>query len=173
MFIVVIGTFEWSSFRILNRIPKADAFVIVLVSGVTVYSDLAIAVVVGVIVSALVFAWEHAKHVAVIRTTTAQGSTIYEVNGPIFFGSISTFLEQFDVENDSDDVIVEFKNSRVVDHSAIEAIDTLADRFMAKNKTLHLRHLNKDCKALLKKADNLVELNIIEDPEYKVVSKDA
>jgi SulP family sulfate permease len=173
MFIVVIGTFEWSSFRILNRIPKADAFVIVLVSGVTVYSDLAIAVVVGVIVSALVFAWEHAKHVAVIRTKTAQGSTVYEVNGPIFFGSISTFLEQFDVENDSDDVIVEFKNSRVVDHSAIEAIDTLADRFMAKNKTLHLRHLNKDCKALLKKADHLVELNIIEDPEYKVVSKDA
>jgi len=170
MFIVVIGTFEWSSLRILRKVPKADAFVIILVSGVTVYSDLAVAVVVGVIVSALVFAWEHAKHIAVHRSVNENGSTVYEVNGPIFFGSIANFLEQFTPENDSDDVIVEFKNARVVDHSAIEAIDTLAERYLTRNKTMHLKHLNKECKDLLEKADKLVELNVIEDPEYHIAS---
>jgi SulP family sulfate permease len=170
MFIVVIGTFEWSSLRILGKVPKADAFVIVLVSGVTVYSDLAVAVVVGVIVSALVFAWEHAKHIVVNRTENDKGSTVYEVNGPIFFGSIANFLEQFKPNEDSDDVIVEFKNARVVDHSAIEAIDTLAERYLSRNKTMHLKHLNQECKDLLEKADKLVELNIIEDPEYHIVS---
>jgi len=170
MFIVVIGTFEWSSLRILGKVPKADAFVIVLVSGVTVYSDLAVAVVVGVIVSALVFAWEHAKHIVVNRTENDQGSTVYEVNGPIFFGSIANFLEQFKPNEDSEDVIVEFKNARVVDHSAIEAIDTLAERYLSRNKTMHLKHLNQECKDLLEKADKLVELNIIEDPDYHIVS---
>ncbi|AAZ24192.1 SulP family inorganic anion transporter [Colwellia psychrerythraea] len=170
MFIVVIGTFEWSSLRILGKVPKADAFVIILVSGVTVYSDLAVAVIVGVIVSALVFAWEHAKHILVHRSVNEDGSTVYEVNGPIFFGSIANFLEQFTPEDDSDDVIVEFKNARVVDHSAIEAIDTLAERYLSRNKNMHLKHLNKECKELLHKADKLVELNIIEDPEYHIVS---
>ncbi|KGJ95571.1 SulP family inorganic anion transporter [Colwellia psychrerythraea] len=170
MFIVVIGTFEWSSLRILGKVPKADAFVIILVSGVTVYSDLAIAVIVGVIVSALVFAWEHAKHILVHRSINENGSTVYEVNGPIFFGSIANFLEQFTPEEDSDDVIVEFKNARVVDHSAIEAIDTLAERYLSRNKTMHLKHLNKECKELLHKADKLVELNVIEDPDYHIVS---
>jgi len=170
MFIVVIGTFEWSSLRILGKVPKADAFVIVLVSGVTVYADLAVAVIVGVIVSALVFAWEHAKHIAVHRSVNEKGSTVYEVDGPIFFGSIANFLEQFTPEADSDDVIVEFKNARVVDHSAIEAIDTLAERYLSRNKNMHLKHLNKDCKELLRKANKLVELNIIEDPHYHVVS---
>ena len=170
MFIVVIGTFEWSSLRILGKVPKADAFVIILVSGVTVYSDLAIAVIVGVIVSALVFAWEHAKHILVHRSVNEKGSTVYEVNGPIFFGSIANFLEQFTPEEDSDDVIVEFKNARVVDHSAIEAIDTLAERYLSRNKTMHLKHLNKECKELLHKADKLVEFNVIEDPDYHIVS---
>jgi SulP family sulfate permease len=170
MFIVVIGTFEWSSLRILGKVPKADAFVIVLVSGVTVASDLAVAVVVGVIVSALVFAWEHAKHIAVTRSVNQAGSTVYEVNGPIFFGSIANFLEQFTPEKDSDDVIVEFKNARVVDHSAIEAIDTLAERYLSRNKTMHLKHLNQECKELLEKADKLVELNLIEDPDYHIAS---
>jgi len=170
MFIVVIGTFEWSSLRILGKVPKADAFVIILVSGVTVYSDLAVAVIVGVIVSALVFAWEHAKHITVQRSVDENGSTVYEVNGPIFFGSIANFLEQFTPEDDSDDVIVEFKNARVVDHSAIEAIDTLAERYLSRNKTMHLKHLNKECKQLLDKADKLVELNIIEDPDYHIVT---
>ncbi|MDO6446655.1 SulP family inorganic anion transporter [Colwellia sp. 1_MG-2023] len=170
MFIVVIGTFEWSSFRILGKVPKADAFVIVLVSGVTVATDLAVAVVVGVIVSALVFAWEHAKHVNVKRSIDENGSTVYDVNGPLFFGSISNFLEQFDVSNDSDDVIVEFKNSRVADHSAIEAIDTLAERYIASGKTMHLRHLNSECKQLLTKAGSLVEINLIEDPDYHIAT---
>jgi len=170
MFIVVIGTFEWSSFRILKKVPKADAFVIILVSGVTVYSDLAVAVVVGVIVSALVFAWEHAKHVIVHRSTDANGSTVYDVTGPLFFGSISNFLEQFDMDKDSDDVIVEFKNSRVVDHSAIEAIDTLAERYLSRGKTMHLRHLSSECTQLLTKAGSLVEINVIEDPDYHIVT---
>ena len=170
MFIVVIGTFEWSSFRILGKVPKADAFVIVLVSGVTVATDLAVAVVVGVIVSALVFAWEHAKHVNVKRSVDEKGSTVYDVNGPLFFGSIANFLEQFDIENDSDDVIVEFKNSRVADHSAIEAIDTLAERYITSGKTMHLRHLNAECKQLLTKAGSLVEINLIEDPDYHIAT---
>jgi SulP family sulfate permease len=170
MFIVVIGTFEWSSFRIMNKVPKADAFVIVLVSGVTVATDLAIAVVVGVIVSALVFAWEHAKHVLVERSVDDNGSTVYMVNGPLFFGSVASFLEQFDISNDSSDVIVEFKNSRVADHSAIEAIDTLAERYIAQGKTLHLRHLSQECLTLLEKAGNLVEVNVIEDPDYHIAT---
>ena len=170
MFIVVIGTFEWSSFRILSKVPKADAFVIILVSGVTVATDLAVAVIVGVIVSALVFAWEHAKHIIVSRSINEQGSTVYEVTGPIFFGSVSTFLEQFDIENDSNEIIIEFKRSRVADHSAIEAIDTLAERYLAKGKTLHLKHLNNECKLLLKKAGDLVEVNVIEDPDYHIAT---
>ena len=170
MFIVVIGTFEWSSFRILKKVPKADAFVIVLVSGVTVATDLAIAVIVGVIVSALVFAWEHAKHVQVNRSTNEAGSTVYEVHGPLFFGSVSSFLEQFDVENDNQDIIVEFKNSRVADHSAIEAIDTLAERYLAVGKTMHLKHLSNECLQLLEKAGDLVEVNVIEDPDYHIAT---
>ena len=170
MFIVVIGTFEWSSFRILSKVPKADAFVIILVSGVTVATDLAVAVIVGVIVSALVFAWEHAKHIVVSRSINEHGSTVYEVTGPIFFGSVSTFLEQFDIEKDSNDIIIEFKRSRVADHSAIEAIDTLAERYLAKGKTLHLKHLNNECRLLLKKAGDLVEVNVIEDPDYHIAT---
>ena len=170
MFIVVIGTFEWSSIRILGKVPKADAFVIILVSAVTVATDLAIAVVVGVIVSALVFAWEHAKHVIVHRSVNANGSTVYDVSGPLFFGSVSSFLEQFDMEGDSDDVIVEFKNSRVADHSAIEAIDTLAERYISRGKQMHLRHLSKECTQLLTKAGSLVEINVIEDPDYHIAS---
>ena len=139
-------------------------------SAVTVYSDLAIAVIVGVIVSALVFAWEHAKQIRVTRSISENGSTYYEVNGAIFFGSIANFLEQFTPEDDTDDVIVEFKNARVVDHSAIEAIDTLAERYLSRNKNMHLKHLNKECKILLEKADKLVELNVIEDPDYHIVS---
>ena len=170
MFIVVIGTFEWSSFRILRKVPKADAFVIILVSGVTVATDLAVAVVVGVIVSALVFAWEHAKHVLVTRSVDEKGSTVYEVNGPLFFGSVSSFLEQFDMDNDSDDVVVEFKRSRVADHSAIEAIDTLAERYLSRGKKIHLKHLSKECRVLLTKAGDLVEVNVIEDPDYHIAT---
>ena len=168
MFMVVIGTFEWSSLRIMGKIPKADAFIIILVSGVTVASDLAIAVVVGVIVSALIFAWEHAKHINVSISEGKMGSKIYELNGPLFFASVKNFQDLFDVKNDPDDVIVEFQNSKVVDHSAIEAIDTLAERYMNAGKRLHLRHLTQECQLLLEKAGDLVEVNVIEDPKYHV-----
>ncbi len=168
MFIVVIGTFEWSSVRIFSKIPRHDAFVLVLVSGVTVVSDLAVAVVVGVIVSALVFAWEHAKHINVTDYIDDKGSKIYELNGPLFFGSVKNFRELFNPENDPEDVIIEFKNSRVSDHSAIEAIDNLAERYIKAGKKLHLRHLSEECKQLLDKAGDLVEVNRLEDPSYHV-----
>ena len=170
MFMVVLGTFEWSSLRIIGKVPRTDAFVLVLVSAVTVATDLAIAVVVGVIVSALVFAWEHAKHINVKTYKDENGSRIYELNGPLFFGSVKNFLELFDVENDPDDVIIEFQNSRVADHSAIEAIDNLADKYIQAGKTLHLRHLSPECRKLLKKAGNLVEVNVLEDPRYYVAN---
>lgn len=168
MFMVVIGTFEWSSLRIMRKIPKSDAFIIVLVSGVTVATDLAIAVVVGVIVSALVFAWEHAKHIRAESFINENGSKVYELYGPLFFASVSHFQELFDPKNDPKDVIIEFHHSRVVDHSAIEAIDSLAERYMNAGKVLHLRHLSQECKDLLKKAGDLVEVNVIEDPRYFV-----
>ena len=168
MFIVVLGTFEWSSFRIIRKIPKHDAFVLVLVSAVTVFTDLAIAVVVGVIVSALVFAWEHAKHVRVERNEEKEGSTHYNVNGPLFFGSTTHFLEQFNAKDDRNDVIIDFAHSRVCDHSGLEAIDTLAERYENAGKTLHLLHLSPECKKLLKKAGDLVEVNVIEDPNYSM-----
>jgi len=168
MFVVVLGTFEWSSLRIMGKIPRMDAFVLVLVSAVTVATDLAIAVVVGVIVSALAFAWEHAKHINVKSYEDDNGSRVYELNGPLFFGSVKNFLELFDPEQDPDDVIIEFQNSRVADHSAIEAIDNLADKYIQAGKKLHLRHLSAECRKLMKKAGNLVEVNMMEDPHYYV-----
>ncbi|MEE9422071.1 MAG: SulP family inorganic anion transporter [Gammaproteobacteria bacterium] len=168
MFVVVMATFEWSSLRIIGKIPATDAFVLILVSAVTVFTDLAIAVIVGVIVSALVFAWDHAKHINIKTYDDANGSRVHELNGPLFFGSVKNFLELFDPENDPDDVIIEFQNSRVADHSAIEAIDTLAERYIRAGKTLHLRHLSEECRSLLKKAGDLVEVNVLEDPRYHV-----
>ncbi|AQA17626.1 sodium-independent anion transporter [Halioglobus japonicus] len=172
MFIVVIGTFEWSSFRVIRKVPKSDALVLVLVSGVTVVTDLAVAVVVGVIVSALVFAWEHAKQIQVKSREDHKGSTVYAVSGPLFFGSVTIFLEQFNPADANDDVIIDFAESRVCDHSGLEAIDTLAERYLNAGKTLHLVHLSSDCKQLLKKAGTLVEVNVIEDPKY-FVAEDA
>ena len=168
MFMVVIGTFEWSSLRIIRKIPKSDAFVLVLVSGVTVATDLAVAVVVGVIVSALVFAWEHAKHIRVDAFTDEKGSKVYELHGPLFFASVRNFQDLFECKSDPDDVIIEFQHSRVMDHSAIEAIDNLAERYVNAGKKLHLRHLSPECRKLLHKADDLVEVNVLEDPRYHV-----
>jgi len=142
--------------------------VLVLVSAVTVFTDLAVAVVVGVIISALAFAWEHAKHINIRSYDDERGSRVHELNGPLFFGSVKNFLELFNPEQDPDDVIIEFQNSRVADHSAIEAIDTLAERYIRAGKTLHLRHLNEECRRLLKKAGDLVEVNVLEDPRYHV-----
>jgi SulP family sulfate permease len=168
MFVVVLATFEWSSLRIMGKIPATDAFILILVSAVTVLTDLAIAVVVGVIVSALVFAWEHAKHINIKSYDDEQGSRVHELNGPLFFGSVKNFLELFNPEGDPNDVIIEFQNSRVADHSAIEAIDTLAERYIRAGKELHLRHLSEECRKLLKKAGDLVEVNVMEDPRYHV-----
>ena len=168
MFIVVVGTFEWSSFRIIRKVPGTDALILVVVSAVTVATDLAVAVVVGVIISALVFAWEHAKHIRIEAREDHKGSTVYAVTGPLFFGSVTSFLARFDPRADNDDVIIDFARSRVADHSGLEAIDTLADRYVAAGKTLHLVHLSDECRRLLKRAGNLVEVNVIEDPKYFV-----
>ena len=169
MFMVVVGTFEWSSFRILGKIPKSDAFILISVSAITVITDnLAIAVGIGVIIAALVFAWNHAKHITVHITRDNEDSKVYELHGPLFFGSVHNFQELFDPKNDPDDVVVEFKYSRVSDHSAIEAIDTLAERYLSAEKRLHLRHVSPECKKLLKKAGGLCEVNVIEDPTYRV-----
>ena len=168
MFIVVIGTFEWSSFRIIRQIPKSDALVLILVSGVTVATDLAVAVVVGVIVSALVFAWEHAKFIRIDAKEDHKGSTVYAVTGPLFFGSVDSFLERFDPAQDNDDVIIDFARSRVADHSGLEAIDTLAERYVNAGKSLHLVHLSAECRKLLTRARGMVEVNVIDDPQYFV-----
>ncbi|GAM57006.1 sulfate permease [Vibrio ishigakensis] len=170
MFMVVIGTFEWATFKLAKRVPKQDFFVIVLVTTVTVLTDLAVAVAVGVVASALMFAWNHAKHIYASSHINQEGSKEYHINGPVFFGSAANFLELFDAQNDPQDVIVDFANSRVTDHSAIEAIETLAERYSAVGKTLHLRHLSQDCRALLQKAGSLVEINVKEDPSYKVAT---
>ncbi len=168
MFMVVLGTFEWSSLNIVNKVPVSDVFVVVLVSAVTVFTDLAMAVFVGVIVSALVFAWKHAKVIHAFTHWEQDGTKVYSLRGPLFFGSAKSFSELFDPRNDPDNVVVEFEHARVSDHSAIEAIDNLADRYLKLGKTLHLRYLSPDCLQLLHKARKLVEVNVIQDPFYHV-----
>lgn len=172
MFIVVIGTFEWSSFRIIGKVPLSDALILITVSAVTVFTDLAMAVVVGVIISALVFSWEHAKYIRIESREDHKGSTVYAVTGPLFFGSVASFLERFDPKMDNDDVVIDFARSRVADHSGLEAIDSLAERYENSGKKLHLVHLSQDCRRLLSRAGNLVEVNVIEDPKY-FVAKDS
>ena len=168
MFIVVLGTFEWATFRMFGKVPMADIFISILVAAVTVAADLAIAVIVGVIVSALVFAWEHAKQMQATTHIANDGSKIYELRGPLFFGSVHAFNELFDPRNDPDDVVIDFYESRVADHSGIEAIDALAERYQRAGKTLHLKHLSEECKRLLDTAGSLVEVNRLEDPVYHV-----
>jgi len=170
MFMVVLGTFEWSSFRIIRKIPRSDAFVIVLVSVITVLSDLAVAVIIGVLFSALVFAWNTAKQMTAKREEYEGGNTIYEIHGPLFFGSIHSFSSLFTPKNDSENVIIDFSSSRVLDHSGLEAIDSLAERYLKIGKTLHLIHLSSECKKLLKKAGDMVEMNHTEDPRYRIAT---
>lgn len=168
MFIVVLSTFEWASFRLFGKVPAADIFVGILVAVVTVLTDLAIAVIVGVIVSALVFAWQHARHIQVKTVEDRQGRKIYELHGPLFFGSVRNFQDLFDPLNDPQDVVIEFQHSRVYDHSGLEAIDTLAERYLNAGKTLHIRHLSQECRELLRRAGSLVEVNVLEDPHYRI-----
>ncbi len=168
MFMVVIGTFAWNTFRIMNKIPFADLFVIIMVTILTVIFDLAIAVFAGIIVSALVFAWENAIRIRARKHTDEHGIKHYQIYGPLFFGSTTLFNSKFDVHNDPQEVIVDFKESRIMDQSAIEAINKLAERYQKEGKTIHLRHLSKDCIKLVRKAEKICVVNIVEDPNYFV-----
>ncbi|WP_262692912.1 SulP family inorganic anion transporter [Kordiimonas aestuarii] len=168
MFMVVISTFAWSSFRIMHKIPRSDAFVLVLVSAVTVISDLAIAVVVGVIFAALVFAWKASRRIAAQTEIDDAGRKIYKLSGPLFFGSIESFAALFDPKTDPDEIIVDFAGSRVLDHSGLQAIDSLAEKYERAGKSLQMQHLSGDCRKLLKKAGSLVRASEVEDPKYGV-----
>jgi len=168
MFMVVIGTFAWSTFKIVNKVPVADVIVILIVTVLTVIFDLAIAVFAGVIVSALVFAWQNALRIRARKHIDEHGIKHYEIYGPLFFGSISLFNSKFDVKEDPDEVIIDFKESRIADQSAIEAINKLAERYDKAGKTIHLRHLSKDCTSLIRKAEKICDVNVLEDPDYFV-----
>jgi len=170
MFMVSIGTFEWASFRVLRRIPISDALVLVAVTVLTVIFDLAIAVLIGVVIAALVFAWDNAVRIRARKRVGENGVKYYEIYGPLFFGSTAHFLKKFDVANDPQEVVVDFKESRVVDHSGIETLNKLTEKYLNAGKKLHLRHLSEDCRKLLEKAGDIVEVNIQEDPHYPVLS---
>jgi SulP family sulfate permease len=173
MFMVVIGTFAWSSFRIMNKIPMSDLIVLILVSGLTVIFDLAIAVIAGVIVSALVFSWENAKRIRARKRIKKDGTKVYEIWGPLFFGSITAFNDKFDVKNDPDSVEIDFVESRISDHSALEAIFVLVEKYQAVEKKITLKHLSADCKVLLYKANPIFHQVIeedIEDPRYHLAA---
>lgn len=169
MIMVAIGTFEWASLRTFNRMPKSDVFVIVVVTLVTVFlGNLALAVIVGVIISALVFAWDNAKRIRARKHIDEHGVKHYEIYGPLFFGSVATFNEKLDVLNDPDEVVIDFKESRVSDMSAIEALNKITERYLKVGKKVQLKHLSKDCQRLLKNADKIIDVNVLEDPTYKV-----
>ncbi|MFW5439734.1 MAG: SulP family inorganic anion transporter [Methylophilaceae bacterium] len=168
MFVVAEKTFEWGSFRLFGKVPKPDIVIGLLVAIITVFADLAIAVLVGVILSALIFAWEHAKDIHTVSTIDEKGWKIYELNGSIFFASIATFQQLFTPKDDPQDVVIDFARARVVDHSALEAIDALAAKYIAEGKTLHLKHLSADCAELLDNAKGMIEVNLFEDPKYHI-----
>ncbi|MCC1483919.1 SulP family inorganic anion transporter [Winogradskyella immobilis] len=173
MFMVVIGTFAWSSFRIIRKIPLSDAIVLIAVSAITVWKDLAVAVIAGVIISALVFAWKNATMIRARKRMQEDGTKTYEIWGPLFFGSIQNFNSKFDVKNDPDKVEIDFVESRVSDHSALEAIFNLVNKYEAEGKSITLKHLSKDCKVLLRKASPKFEEVIIEDiddPRYHLAA---
>ncbi len=169
MFMVVIGTFEWASLKLFGRVPFSDIFVTILVTAVTVIFDLAIAVIVGVIVSALIFAWKHAKEMAFqIEYSEDKKTKIYKPKGPLFFGSAKYFASKFNPVNDPDKVVIDFAESRVADHSGIETIDSIATRYAKQGKELHIRHLSKECVLLLTKAKGCIDIDALTDPTYKV-----
>jgi len=170
MIMVAIGTFEWASLKTFNKMPKSDILVMVLVTLVTIIlHNLALAVIVGVIVAALVFAWDNAKRIRARKSIDSKGVKHYEIYGPLFFGSISVFNEKFDILNDPHEIVIDFKESRVVDMSAIEALNKITERYLKVGKKVHLRHLSPDCQRLLKNADKIIDVNVIEDPNYKVL----
>lgn len=168
MFMVVFGTFAWSSFQVWNKVPRSDVIVIVLVTSLTVIFDLAIAVLAGVVVSSLVFAWENAKRIRARKLLDEHGVKHYEIYGPLFFGSIELFNSKFDVQNDPDEVVIDFKDSRILDQSAIECVNKLTERYLKKGKNIHLRHLSADCVKLIQKAEKICDVNVLDDPDYFV-----
>jgi len=170
MIMVSIGTFEWASLRTINKMPKSDIFVMFTVTIVTaVLHNLALAVVIGVIIAALVFAWDNATRIRARKRIDEDGVKHYEIYGPLFFGSVSVFNDKFDVLNDPDVVVIDFKESRVVDMSAIAALDKITERYYKVGKKVHLRHLSKDCLLLLDNANSIIDVNVVEDPRYKVL----
>ncbi|HCB46701.1 MAG TPA: sodium-independent anion transporter, partial [Algoriphagus sp.] len=169
MIMVSIGTFEWASLRTFTKMPKSDVFLMVLVTLVTaVLHNLALAVLIGVILAALFFAWDNAKRIRARKRIDENGVKHYEMYGPLFFGSISAFNDKFDVLNDPEEVIIDFKESRIVDMSAIEALNKITERYLKVGKRVHLRHLSPDCRRLIDKADSIIDVNVMEDPTYKV-----
>jgi SulP family sulfate permease len=169
MIMVAIGTFEWMSFKIINKMPKQDIVVGVLVALITVWlHNLALAVLVGVIISALVFAWESAKRIRARKFIDQDGAKHYEIYGPLFFGSVAAFNEKFDVQNDPETVIIDFKECKVTDMSAIDALNKLTQRYAQMGKTLHLRSLSEDCRILLRNASAVIDVNVDDDPTYHV-----
>ena len=171
MIMVSIGTFEWASLRTFRRMPKSDIFVMVLVTLVTVFlHNLALAVVIGVIISALVFAWDNAKRIRARKHIANDGTKHYEIYGPLFFGSVQAFNDKFDILNDPEQIVIDFAESRVVDMSAIEALNKITERYQKVGKKVHLKHLSEDCRTLLANAEDLIEVNVLEDPTYKVLT---
>ncbi|MFK7969378.1 MAG: SulP family inorganic anion transporter [Bacteroidia bacterium] len=170
MIMVAIGTFEWASFRTINRMPKSDVFVMVVVTLVTaIVHNLALAVIIGVIIAALVFAWDNAKRIRARKHVDEDGAKHYEIYGPLFFGSVIVFNSKFDVLNDPETIIIDFQESRIVDMSAIEAVNKITERYHKVGKKVHLKHLSKDCRILLKNAEAIIDVNVVEDPTYKLV----
>ncbi|HUH52214.1 MAG TPA: SulP family inorganic anion transporter [Flavobacterium sp.] len=170
MIMVAIGTFEWITVRMVNKMPKHDIFVGIVVILVTVFlKNLALAVLIGVIISALVFAWESAKRIRARKYIDDKGVKHYEIYGPLFFGSIAAFTEKFDILTDPEEVVIDFKESKIADMSAIECVNKLTERYLKVGKTVRLRHLSPDCRQLLQNAEKVIEVNIIEDPTYRVV----
>lgn len=173
MIMVGVGTFEWISFRIINKMPRQDVFVGILVALITIWlHNLALAVLVGVIISALVFAWESAKRIRARKYLDESGVKHYEIFGPLFFGSVTAFNEKFDLLNDPEEVVIDFKESGVSDMSGIEALNKLTERYHQAGKKLHLKHLSEDCRLLLKNAADVIDVNIIEDPTYHIATED-
>jgi sulfate permease, SulP family len=173
MIMVSIGTFEWASLKTFTKMPKSDILVMVLVTLVTIFRhNLAEAVIYGVIISALVFAWDNAKRIRARKRIDENGIKHYEIYGPLFFGSTTAFNEKFDVLNDPNEVVIDFAESRVVDMSAIEALNKITERYHKVGKKVHLKHLSEDCRRLLKNAEKIIEVNVLEDPTYKVATDD-
>lgn len=170
MFMVAIGTFEWASFKTFRKMPNSDVIVMVLVTLITAIThNLAIAVLLGVIISALAYSWENAKRIRARKYIDDDGIKHYEIFGPLFFGSTTAFAEKFDIQNDPEEVIIDFQESRVADMSGIEALNKLTERYAKAEKKIHLKHLSKDCILLLENADEIIDVNVLEDPTYKVV----